>query len=394
MTDTRYQSGAFVFARARGVEPRRPEEIEPLLAKHGLNPDIAPAYSGDRAAVGRAFTAAKAGLSKEGLLLRPIKRTSHELVFGVVKETPDVADQSIEHQFEAVVSWAVEPDPSAVHGDHPIALRVAAIYQELRGKITADDWSGAITEYLEDHDAARVRSDGRVYWVPPQKVDDVRKLGDFLAEISIDLVVCQLEAEARCVAQGAAQDSLDDQLARLQREVAEFDGTQRPSTYTRRLEEFQRLRQRAILYRDALGCGVDRAETVLTELEQKVSNMLELRTSTVVPSSTPPAPRQEPKTSAPEELRFAGAVFRYRRTNDDVAVFGSDDDDAHSKVKMLERIGVAGRWQTLGRTSVRIQNSGPPGELISIRVKLPNGSSLAESAQSLSVIGIEVLAAE
>lgn len=388
MSSHRFKNGAFVFTRARGVEPRAPEELEPLLAKHGIRSEFVPQYPGDRAAVGRAFAAAKSGLSKDGLLLRPIKRSATELVYGVVKETPDVVDQRIDHEFEAVISWSAEPDPSAVRGDHVLAVRVAAFYRDLRGKITSDDWSGAISSYLDQHDAARVRSDGRIFWVPPQRIEPIRRLAAFLEEIGIDLILCELEPEVRTVVQGVARENLEEQLSRLQAEVAAFDGKQRPSTYARRLDEFQKLRERALLYRDALGMGVDQAEQVLAELEDRVEAMFELRTSTGKRELAAPA-----KLSSLHEatINFAGAEFAYKGSADDCEVFVSDDQVAQDKIATLERMGVAGRWQKLGGAEVRIANSGPVGERVSIRIRVPEGRTVRDCAQSLSVIGIQVV---
>jgi hypothetical protein len=267
MTNQKFASGAFVFTRARGLTPRDPEDLSSLAARHHIDPTFIPEYAGDRVAISRAITQANSGLQREGLLLRPIKRTNTEVLYGIVREQKDEAEQRLDHDFEATVSWSIEPDPSVVHGDHPTARRVADAYRDLRGKITSDDWSGVITTYLERHDAARVRGDGRVYWVPPQRVLDIRRFGSFLQEVGIDLVLCEIEAETRTVVEAVAQESLDDQITVLKTEARDFDGTQKPGTYQRRLEEYQQLRQRAGLYRDALGLGVDRGENVLAELE-------------------------------------------------------------------------------------------------------------------------------
>ena len=323
MTTQRFTSGAFAFTRVRGVQPRPPSDLQRLAASHGLAADIVPEYPGDRATIGRAFTLAKSGLGKDGLLLRPIKRSATELVYGVVKERADVVDQRLEHEFEAVVRWSSEPDAGQVHGDHPVAQRVGETYRSLRGTVTADDWSSTIASFLESHDAARVRSDGRIYWVPPQRVDAVRKLAAFLSEVGIDLILCELEPEVRQVVQSVAKDNLDDQISRLQAEVAAFDGKQKPSTYARRLDEFQRLRERAVLYRDALGLGVDRAHAVLAELERKVTEMFELRSATVIhrdgqAADVCPFGGGVPDGPAPGfVLRFAGAEFTCKSSADD-----------------------------------------------------------------------------
>jgi hypothetical protein len=282
MTDQKFATGAFVFTRARGLQPRAPEALHPLAHQHGIDRGFVPVYAGDRVTIGRALTHASAGLTREGLLLRPITRTSTAVIYGIVREQRDEADRRLAHEFAATVAWSAEPDPAVVTGDHEIAGRVRTAYLQLRGKVVADDWSSAITAYLEACDAARVRGDGRVYWVPPQRLTVVRQFGAFLAEVGIDLVLCEIEAENRTVVQAVAQESLADQLEALAAEAQAFDGTQRPSTYMRRLEDYQRLRDRAVLYRDALGVGVRKAQGVLSELERKVTAMLELRSSTVL----------------------------------------------------------------------------------------------------------------
>jgi hypothetical protein len=396
MTDQRFHAGAFVFTRARGLTPRDPDDLPPLAAAHGIDPTFVPEYAGDRVAIGRAITQASSGLQREGVLLRPIRRTSTEILYGIVREQKDEAEQRLDHEFEATVSWSAEPDPSVVHGDHPIARRVADAYRDLRGKIVADDWSGVITAHLEQHDAARVRGDGRVYWVPPQRVQDVRRLGAFLQEVGIDLVLCELEPEVRPVVEQVAHDSLDEQIAALELEAQEFDGTQKPSTYTRRLDEYQRLRERAVLYRDALGVGVDRAEQVLNELERKVTTMLDLRRQTVVhrdgttdqTTGATPAPTN---TTTPTTLRFAGAVFTATSTDEpETLLFVSDDARAKTSAQMLESMGLAGRWQQAGPAQVAIQNSGPPGAAVSIRVRLTSDQSLTSAVRALAAIGIEL----
>jgi hypothetical protein len=89
-----------------------------------------------------------------------------EVVYGIVREEKDESAARLDHDFEATVSWSAEPDPSKVTDDHDVARRVAGAYNELRNKIVADDWSAAISNYLEQHHAARVRGDGRVHLVP------------------------------------------------------------------------------------------------------------------------------------------------------------------------------------------------------------------------------------
>jgi len=404
MNNTKFTTGAFVFTRARGLQPRDPDDLQPLASQHGLPGDIIPNYAGDRAAIGRAIAQTSSGLHREGFLLRPIRRTSSEVIYGIVHEQKDESGRTLDHQQEGAVSWAAEPDASQVQATHPIACRVADNYAHLRGKIVAEDWSASITSFLEQHDAARIRGDGRVYWVPPQRVDAVKQLGAFLAEVGIDLILCELEPETKAVVQAVAIESIEDQLDKLQAEVINFDGTQKPSTYQRRLDEYQRLRQRATLYRDALGVGVERAALVLDELEQKVQTMLDIRRQTVVhkdgtitgpaamASSTPsPAPTPEPNKQ-PLSLRFAGASFTPASSDSpDMLTFVSDDETAKTTAQALESMGIAGSWQQAGPVQVNIKNSGPPGAAVSIRLRLPADLSLDASSSHLAGLGIELL---
>ena len=429
MSSTKFSTGAFVFTRTRGLEPRDPADLEPVAVQHGIDAAFIPAYPGDRVAISRALTHASRGLANEGFLLRPIRRTSSEVVYGVVREQRDDAQQRLDHDFEATISWAAEPDPGVVSGDHDVAGRVRDAFHTLRGKIVADDWSSSITSYLESHDAARMRGDGRVYWVPPQRLDDVRKLSAFLAEVGIDLILCEIEPETRTVVQDVAQVSIDEELDRLQAEAADFDGKQKPSTYSRRLEDYQRLRQRAVMYRDALGVGADRAQHVLDELEAKVSSMLELRRQTTIHrdgSMTGPgegisseseehAPEQpvtvdttehsaqdisddtqtepvveEDTSRAPACIRFAGAQFTLQDASDDVLTYASDEAAARSSAAALESMGLAGKWQQAGPLKISIQNNGPEGAAVSLRFQVPATQSLHGSATALSTWGIEL----
>ncbi|MFH1922937.1 MAG: hypothetical protein ABIP48_23990 [Planctomycetota bacterium] len=104
MTSQKFDTGAFVFTRTRGLQPRNPDDLHPLAAQNGIDPQFIPTYPGDRVAIGRAISHASSGLQREGLLLRPITRTSSQVVYGIVKEDCDEAEQKLDHDFEGLVS--------------------------------------------------------------------------------------------------------------------------------------------------------------------------------------------------------------------------------------------------------------------------------------------------
>ena len=402
----KFTNGAFVFSRPRrNIQPRDPAELAPLAVRHGLDEGIVPPYAGDRACCGRAIQSTSVGLYKEGFLLRPIKRSSKEVVYGIVREQRDDSSERLDHDHEATLRWVDGPDAITVHGSHPIAVRVADAYRDMRGKIVSEDWSAAITQFLESHGAVGVRGDGRVYWCPPQRVSEVKRLQSFLEEVGIDLILAELEPETKGVVRNVVSESLEEQLEKLQAEVDEFTGLEKRSTFSRRLELYQKLRERAVLYRDALGVGVDKTQAVLAELEKKVAGMLELRKSIVVhrdgstgqvetaaTQEEPDKQTQEALSDSPASasLRFAGADFTQADSDEPgVLRFVSDSESAVSSAKALENMGLTG-WQKVGPTEVSIKNSGPPGETVQIRLKIPAGQDIQSVAKPLASIGIEL----
>ncbi len=436
MTNKKFASGAFVFTRARrGIVPCFPEEVVPIAERHGIDPSVIPAYAGDRAAVGRAIARTDTKVAGTQYLLRPIKRTGSEVTYGIVREDNN-GDDHLDHDHEATVSWKAEPDPDVIFGNHTIANRVRIHYAELRGRLVSDDWTSCINAELEKLGACSMRDDGRVAWLPPQSLDAVRRLQAFLSEIGVTLIMAEVAAENAGVVTEVVAESVEESLVRLEREVSEFSETQKPSMFARRLEEYQNLRQKALLYQAALGIGAEKAEQVLGELERKVEAMLAVRTGMVVHKdgsvSRKDAPvatsrgleahgndvaggdkAQGPESQESEEastssssirrslgeggqtittLTFAGANFVPADSDDpDVLVFTSGDEKAKASVAMLESMGLAGRWQKAGSVEVSVQNHGIEGADVSVRVRL-GGGDIRGMTKALGALGIEVAA--
>lgn len=394
-TTKRYGSGAFVFSRARGLEPRLPEQVIAVALRHGLTAEDVPPYAGDHEAFRRAVTRVAVSVSRDGWMLRPIKkgRSSSEALYGIVRETRNETAERVDHEFEARVGWRAEPDPSVVSGDHFVARQVAREYDALRGRLVTDDWGKGIASVLARLGAAAVREDGRVYWCPPQHLAAVRKLGEFLTEVGIDLVIAEVEAEAVRVVEQVATTSLDEELERLAAEVDAFDGKQRPGTYELRLAQFQQLRQRANLYRDALGVGVERTQAVLNSLQTKVERMLDVRLNTrvkrdgtvvegVAARRPQPAPTAEP--AAPARAALVFGTTRYELAD-------SSNGAAHYRPAGVTPTDTAllsalGRPVALGRdASLRAERAGEVVELV------VEGEPVEAVAIHLRGYGIEVV---
>lgn len=308
----KFQQGCFVFYRASGLRAEDPATIQAEAVTIGVDPSIVPSYAGDRQAVSRAISQVNSGLNRQGWELTSIKTSRHDVVYGISTIVRDQERERVDFAFDDCLRWTDEHgNGEHVTGTHEIAQRVDNTYQGLRGKIVQADWTGAITEYLLGAcQSTAMREDGRIYWVPPQHISKVQDLGRLLATIGINLVCCEIEAEVRETVVHAAAESLADKLEELEAEVKQFDGQQKPTTYRRRLEEYRKLRARAITYREALGIGVEHAERSLTQLEAAVSGMLDLRqhmtvkrgqAGTPTDPSTPSEPTGQATVDAPEK---------------------------------------------------------------------------------------------
>lgn len=312
-----YHDGAFLFFRPQStLEPMFPEAIDRLADDHGISRTVTPAYAGDRTAAGRALAAESVQLAKQGWLLRPILQHKAKFVFGIVKEEKNQAERRLTHSHQHCLEWDIEDSNGAhITGAHPLVPQIDQRYQELRGKVTATDWTSALMQYLvtECH-AQAMRSDGRVYWVSPHTLPRIAQLATFLEVVGIDTLICEVAAEHKVIVQTATTESIAEQLQALQEEVAAFDGTQKPSTYKARIVAYQALRKRATLYRETLGIGVEQAETLLKELEDKVKGLLEIRSKTTIHRD-----KKAPKTGQPLE---AAEVAEFDHTDPVAAVTG------------------------------------------------------------------------
>ena len=285
MSTQKFTNGSFVFYRTSSAcQPMTPHQIEALVQKHSLPSTMVPEYAGDRAIVARSIAHVQPKAGREHWLLRPIRQTGTEIVYGIVYEQKDTLTETLAHSFDSTLRWTSD-NGNGIHvtGDHYVAQSVDNQYQQWRGLIMAQDWALSITNYLtQTCQGQAMREDGRVYWIPPQTLHYVQVLSAFLSDVGISLVVCEVESESKTVVQQAASEGLADQLSALEQEVDAFDGKQKPSTYKSRIVEYESLRKRALTYRDALGIGVDHAQAMLDTLEQKVQDFLTLRETTII----------------------------------------------------------------------------------------------------------------
>lgn len=289
-TDTKYRDGAFVFWNSRLTAPAMdPADVRDMALAAGLPEEIVPEYAGDRAIVSRVIDGNASKFKKKGWHLTSLKRTGSRVLMTIHKAHKDAENRSAKLPQVGELEWVAEPkDAGARNGHyngivsgHEVGVELDALYQGLRGKITGADWTSSLTEYLTSECYAQAwRGDGRVYWVPPIGLDKVRELKSWLKSVGVTLALAEIEADVRESVQEVVEQSLVDQLDELAAEVEAFDGLQKPSTYTDRIERMHTLRKRAIVHCETLGIAKDTADAIkakLDAMETTVADHLEKR---------------------------------------------------------------------------------------------------------------------
>jgi hypothetical protein len=314
------------------------------------------------------------------MLLDATGRDASRSVFSIIAKRRNDALLRVDTEFRASVAWSDEA-PDEVEGDHPVAGRVRETFDRLRDRVVADDWTAKLIAYLTGTmRAVSMRDDGRVYWVPPQHIDDVAALRAFLKDCGIDLVLAPITETATKVVRAAAGASIADEIARLRAVVADFDGKQKPSNYESRLAEFAALRDRAVLYREALSVGVDEAQAALDELEQKVEAFLMERTSTVLHREA----KAEPSAVVPRPFMMFGAL-RFDRDDLDASRFVARDANGIGSEMLLSSFALD---MPVGPALLRAERAGKDDA--DLALVLTGGVALAELVPSLRGFGIEV----
>ena len=271
----KYSNGAFAFYRVGSQYiPMDPDSIEALGIQYGVK--TLPTYAGDRAMLGKAISYVQTKVRKMDFRLESIKSGQKEIVYAIVEVDTNVSTETVDLTQCDLFRW--EEGQPQVEGTHLIAQMVNLQFDQVRGLIHASDWTEALTTNLEHMCfAAKMREDGRIYYVPPGGLEAARTLQQFCQSAHINLVLCEIESEQVEVIAEAVQETMAEQLQQLQEAAEQFDGTQKPSTYSNRLEEYAALKTKAELYQASLHIGIEQITKALETLETKAAGYLDSR---------------------------------------------------------------------------------------------------------------------
>lgn len=214
------------------------------------------------------------------LLLRFCRESDAEVVFAVVREKRDQSG-NLDYVVECRVALEKATERLTLDdASHDLARNVARRFRELRDTHSTDELRRCVVRTLASFSSVTLRENGGIYWTPSVHAGDVRRLQAAIESIGASkfhLLPVHDSLEAQQTLGAAAARSLEDELAAMKAEVAEFLAVppDRKSTLTRRLDAFDGLRAKAQLYRDCLRVEVDDLDQQLDEMAAAVEGLLD-----------------------------------------------------------------------------------------------------------------------
>lgn len=239
-----------------------------------------------------AGTAAMRG--QEHHLFRFAADTGAHLIYAIVREEAD-GKGDVTYVQEAQIAVDGAGQITSDHPEHPLVAAVKSGFDVIWGCYQHRDVVASILRVLKDCAAVTLRDSGGIYYVPAPFAATVSSLetairGVGRSEVTALPITADPEAKAAAALGAAAKGGIERDLAALREEMDAFSDAvlagekgPRASTVERRLEEFQALRERALLYRDVLAVEVGDLDTQIKALEEQAETVL-----TVL--DMPPAP--------------------------------------------------------------------------------------------------------
>lgn len=280
---TTYRKASLVFWSA-DVMQVDPVDLRQSFAKHLPRFEhLIPKPSKPKAALTRAVNRCSAGLP-DGYLWRSIGDIGCERIVAYVEET---VDKDRKH-YSATDLLTVSVDESGIFtSKHTDDAETAAQIKRLReryqveiGSLTHQDLAKLMKAIILDAcKGIRVKRGAATYIVPVATDDAIEGLAKSMAcagvsVVSIPLfdeeVLAQFTEDARHSLLDDAKSMLNEATERLAKIDPTAKSGQRVSTFQKRIEDAQALREKAGLYKMLLGAAVDDVEKTLKATEDTV----------------------------------------------------------------------------------------------------------------------------
>ena len=263
------------------------DDLKTLFNDAGLDPDGG--FFPPKIVPSNAFQKAvkEAGRRHKGFMVRPIAKTTEQVVWGIVRETKDKANLKLDYKCNVQVRFVkatckvdVHLEAGAEDQAKQIAQEIQAAYFELTQTFIGWDIQRMLTRNLTaDLGAITLRRGGGFYFVLGQHLPTVLKHKRVVEQIGdCEVGILELRKGDKNSTDSIKRDarrSLEDEINTIKEEIKNFQAkTPRTDTLTRRVTEFKAIKQKVQVYADMLNIQVSDLTTGLDDCAQAVKALI------------------------------------------------------------------------------------------------------------------------
>lgn len=271
--------GSYLWWTLREIEIER-GQLQRLLETHGLDvkKHMPPPIVG-HAAFRKAIAACKHG--DRNRLVRFIKETPQEIIYGVVREDIDEAAEDLRYKVRARIVYRKRTESVVIRGGRsPVAEEVKKLFDEYVSTYIHTDIRRWIVRQINEYmQAVALKLNGGVYFIPHQHTAILRKLNSVVDDLpgrSEFIVTPIFDSKETTTSVGkATRGALEEELSQIRVELEEFrNKPPRRDTLKRRLEDFQRLKSRARMFADMLSFTVEDLQEGIDDCNEVVKALI------------------------------------------------------------------------------------------------------------------------
>jgi len=225
-----------------------------------------------------------------GILIRKIRKTANEYVFGLVDESVNQYSEVLAYAHSATMRFNPVTGDLQVSAPHRGFLLVQERYTEYRAYLNSDDIRSIVMTILNQIPTVSVRQRGGIYFVPEKFAKEVDCLDTLISSLpgggGVDLtklgsangsylaVAPQIDTEkSKKAIYKAFAASLRVRMQSFAHDLEEKGLHQKHSLHSR-LQEFKDMKAEIEFYRDALEFQVEDLTDTLDALTKKVQQKL------------------------------------------------------------------------------------------------------------------------
>ncbi len=192
--------------------------MKETLSSVGLNPDLIDRSSNKVAfkRAGKALTRIRHENATHATMSRPIADKPNTVVIGIVSETVEKNDETLDYQVQTTARLDKETGKISVEGKHGDAMLTK--YRHFKRVVTGDDIRGLLKFIIEQScGGCALRRHGGIYFVPKIKVGLVAKLEELVSKLDCGSLTIFRVSDASTERQVAWQSVEDEIIKKIDR---------------------------------------------------------------------------------------------------------------------------------------------------------------------------------